>query len=286
MTNGSQAGDVLKKIDPSIVERAGDRALDWVGRMVGAGRYEALAAWLERAGHYGLLTAAGLGILYGIVAGIKSDTLSSVLSGIAWGAVVLIVQYTAAKFSSAGAVLIRSSPSEMASRSFLLCVALLCLFGGVLALVGLTVEAIRQELWAPFALGVVIFMVCEFVVCFCLNPGMLNLSIASSFGAGREAIGVLTFFMKAPVKLVPVLFGSGVLIGCCALAWQMIELFRGSEIYDIFGLPSAYLILGSAAVPLATYLLFLLLYLQMDVIRAVLAVPGKLDSLRDRQGQG
>lgn len=285
MTNGTQAGDVLKRIDPSIVERTGDRVLDWVGRVVGAGRYEALAAWLERAGHYGLLTAAGLGILYGIVAGIKSDTLSSVLSGIAWGAVVLIVQYTAAKFSSAGAVLIRSSPSEMASRSFLLCVALLCLFGGVLALVGLTVEAIRQELWAPFALGVVVFMVCEFVVCFCLNPGMLNLSIASSFGAGREAIGVLTFFMKAPVKLVPVLFGSGVLIGCCALAWQLIELFRGSDIYDIFGLPSAYLILGAAAVPLASYLLFLLLYLQMDVIRAVLAVPGKLDSLRDRQGQ-
>lgn len=285
MANGTQTRDVLKRVDPSIVERLGDKALGWMGALFGAGRYDALAAWLERAGHYGLLVSAALGIVYGIVAGIKSDSLSALLSGIGWSALVLIVQYTAAKFSSAGAVLIRSSPSEMASRSFLLCVALLCLVGGFLTLVGLTIEAIRQELWAPFAVGLVAFMVCEFVVCFCLNPEMLNLSIASSFGAGREAIGVITFFMKAPIKLVPVLFGSGVLIGTVALIAQLIGLFRGDELLDVFALPSGHLILVGAALPLVSYLLFLLLYLQMDVIRAILAVPGKLEALRDRQGE-
>ena len=40
---------------------------------------------------------------------------------------------------------------------------------------------------------------------------------------------------------------------------------------------SAWMVLGSAALPLIGYVLFVLNYLMLDIIRAILSIPGKLD---------
>ena len=40
------------------------------------------------------------------------------------------------------------------------------------------------------------------------------------------------------------------------------------------------MVLGAVALPLAAYLAFIVYYLSIDVLRAILAVPEKLDALR------
>jgi hypothetical protein len=47
-----------------------------------------------------------------------------------------------------------------------------------------------------------------------------------------------------------------------------------------YGLTGTALVLVACLVPILTYFLFLLQYLVVDVLRAVLAVPAKLDALR------
>ncbi|MND09323.1 hypothetical protein D3C83_325560 [compost metagenome] len=49
---------------------------------------------------------------------------------------------------------------------------------------------------------------------------------------------------------------------------------------ESFGFMGASLIVAACLVPIAVYFGFLLQYLILDVIRAILAVPGKLDALR------
>jgi hypothetical protein len=270
-------------VNPRLAERWGDRALEWVGKMLSEGRYDATETFIEKIGQYALMVAAVVGLLHGIVGGIKSDSLSNFLMGLGWVPLVAIMQYVAAKFSSAGDLLIRSSPSELSSRAFLLCIGLLSMVVGLLLPVGLTVAAIRTDSWSLFGMAVGIFVICELVVCLCLHPNMLNIEISPVFGAGQEAIGVLTFFIKVPVRLVPIVFGCGAILGTLGMGWALIDLFRGSGQFNVLNLPAAEVVLAAAAVPLVYYILFILCYLNMDLIRAVLSVPAKLDALKDRR---
>ena len=257
--------------------RWGDKALAWANHVMTAARYEAVESWVEKAGHYALIVAAGLGLIYGIVGAFKWNQLSPAITGVVWIPCVAVAQYTAFKFSSTSRGLIRSSGSQLSSKSFLDSLALWSLLLGGIALVGLTYGAIRADELSTFGSGIVAFAACELVVWLCLNPALLNISILPASTAGEEAIGVLTFFMKALLRLVPIAFGIGVIVGDFQILAGIIRLFRDQE-YSISGASSAgWLVLGSAALPLIGYVLFVLNYLFLDVIRAILAVPEKLD---------
>ena len=265
------------KWDAFIAVRWGDQALAWIRRVMTAARYEALELWVEKAGHYALIVAVILGLIYGIDSALKSNQLSPFLIGIIWIPCVGVAQYGAFKFSSTSRGLIKSSGSQLSSSSFLACLALWSLLLGIIALAGSTYGAIRMDSLSSFGTGLVAFAACELVVWLCLNPSLLNISILPASTAGEEAIGVLSFFMKALLRLVPIAFGVGVIVGDLGILAAIIRLFRGEE-FSMTGAPSsAWLVLGSAALPLIGYVLFLLNYLMLDMIRAVLAIPEKLD---------
>jgi hypothetical protein len=111
----------------------------------------------------------------------------------------------------------------------------------------------------------------------CLNPSLLNINILPASTAGEEAIGVLTFVMKTLLRLVPIAFGVGVIVGDFQILAAIIRLLRNAEFSIIGASSSAWLVLGSAALPLIGYVLFVLNYLVLDVVRAILAIPAKLD---------
>jgi hypothetical protein len=271
------AGQGTKKWDAFTVVRWGDQALAWANRVMTVSRYEALESRVEKIGHYALIAAAALGLIYGIVAAFKWDQLSPFLMGIAWLPCVGVAQYAAFKFSSTARGLIRTSGSQLSSQSFLVCLALWSLILGIITLVGFTYMAIRMDSFSSFGMGVGAFVIFELVVWLCLNPVLLNISIIPASTAGEEAIGVLTFFMKTLLRLVPIAFGVGVIVGDVEIIAAIIRLFRGQE-YSVMGVASgAWMVLGSAALPLIGYVLFVLNYLVLDIIRAILSVPGKLD---------
>ncbi len=267
------------KWDAFTAVRWDDQALAWTKSMMTAPRYEALESWVEKAGHYALLAAAALGLIWGIVSAFKSNQLSPFLAGLVWLPIVGVAQYAAFKFSSTSRGLIRSSGSQLSSSSFLACIALWSLLLGLVALAGFTYGAIRMDSLSFFGTGVGLFVAGELVVWLCLNPSLLNIVIIPASTAGEEAIGVLTFFMKTLLRLVPVAFGIGVIVGDLGIFAAIIQLFR-SQGFSIVDAPSsAWLVIVSAALPLIGYVLFLINYLVLDILRAILAIPEKLDAI-------
>lgn len=273
-TTGSQA---TKKWDAFTVIRWGDQALAWANRVMTAPRYESVESGIEKTGHYALIVAAVLGLIYGMVGAFKWNQLSPALIGLVWIPCVGVAQYGAYKFSSTSRGLIKSSASQLSSKTFLACLALWSMLLGVVALVGLTYSAIRMDSLSTFGVGIVVFVACELVVWLCLNPSLLNINILPASTAGEEAIGVLTFVLKALLRLVPIAFGVGVIVGDFEILAAIMRVFRNED-YSVMGASaSAWMVLGSAALPLVSYVLFVLNYLLLDVIRAILAIPEKLD---------
>jgi len=80
---------------------------------------------------------------------------------------------------------------------------------------------------------------------------------------------------------VPIAFGVGLFVGVIRLSMECISALKGEMADPSFmGLPtSAFGVLLVAAIPFFGFLIFVLFYLGIEVTRAILSVPGKLDKL-------
>jgi TRAP-type C4-dicarboxylate transport system permease small subunit len=121
-----------------------------------------------------------------------------------------------------------------------------------------------------------------------LHPKIVNVDVGEG-SAGEEAIGILTTFMKAKLKIVPLFFFLLAVMGALIVLAgffgdRMAASFAQYVPIPMGGLPfgfvGAALIVAACLVPILVYFIFLIQYLILDVIRAILAVPGKLDALR------
>jgi hypothetical protein len=239
--------------------------------------------WASKLGHFGLIVAAVLGFLFAIIFAIRVNSFYAFLFGIAWIVIVFVVQYTAHKFSHAGDTLIDNNPSSLSSKAFLDCFGFLALIGGVVALILHIIQAIQAESFYPFLVGLVVFVFLEFLALISFNPGTANVDIAEDTSAGQEALGIITFFLKALLRLVPIFFGVGVVAFTVMLLIDFFGVF-GNELRVALawerGNYTATMILYFGLLPFLSYIFFVLYYLAVDVIRAILAIPAKLDNLK------
>ncbi len=235
---------------------------------------EFAVTWLYKIGHFGLLFAAGLGFLFTMVYAIKFNSFYAFLMGIAWVILVFVVQYTAHRFSDAGVGLIRNNPTTLSSRAFLDCFGFLTLIGGVVVLIMALVTAIRVDSFAEFLYGLGVFLFLEFMALISFNPSVVSVVVTEGTSAGQEAIGIITFFGKGLMRLIPIFFGVGVAIGTVLLFISFIKLF-GDSAMQAFGMgnENAMYILFSGLLPFASYIFFVLYYLLIDMIRAILTIP-------------
>ena len=263
-----------------------DRVLAFARQKLTASFYELCRVWLVRIGHYALLAGAVLGLFLATVMSVQQDSLHSLLAGLAWVCLILALQYTAVKFMAAGDALIASAPNQLESPAFLDCFALLNLVGGLVAFLWFTIVAGRlgDANWFWFGLSVTAFCVAMALVT--LNPRLLNMTVSASATADEEALSILSFLTKAFLKIVPLCFGLWAVAGAVGLAIASIDILRntGPDATLFFmGSTAASLVVGAAVLPLVAYVAFLLYYLTIAVIRAVLVIPAKLDALRSSQ---
>lgn len=271
----------LKKFSPLVAESLGDQLLVFVRRLMKPSGFEAVEKFMEKIGHYALLAALLIGLVYGIVDGIKSNTLSAVGMGLGWVLILVLLQYTAIKFNRSNRQLIKASPTDIGTASFLECMALIFFIGGLLILIVCTVTAIRMESWGWFGWAMGGFILAELLVWMCLNPSLLDISITPAATVGLEAMGVLSFLLKVFLRLVPMAYGAGAILGGCGVFWALIELFRnngGSG--GLMMAPGTWTVLSSAALPWMAYLAFLIAMLGLEVTKAILGIPSRLDALR------
>ncbi|MFO7871383.1 MAG: hypothetical protein R6V03_08130 [Kiritimatiellia bacterium] len=262
------------KFDPRKSVAAIDRLLDWARNIFPPERYEAVARWSARYGHAGLVAAQVLAMLFYIAAAIKFSSWSLILIGIGVTLLLVALQYTADKFLHAGESMIKASPSRLGSPAFLDCLAVLTEILGV-GLFIFCILQIRPRGWSFLFIGIGLALLCDAVAYIALNPSMANTSFGKKIRAGEEAIGIMSFLMKAVVRLVPLAFGVGAIVGTLGLLFAFFPLLHSGQFAA--GAVALRLIIMGACLPLASYVVFAFYHLLVDLMRSILVLPEKLD---------
>lgn len=244
--------------------------------------FEDISKILTRVGDYGLPTAAVLGFVLATTVAIQADGFAPFVYGLGWILAVVLLRYIAASFSNAGEGVLKNSRSQLGSLAFPNCFALILLVVGLLLLFGLLFRAIQLESLRLLWLGLGGFLVCEFLAWIGMNPVLTEVTLNPRISPGDEALGILSFLLKAFLRLVPIGYGIGVVVGSLSLLANLYNLLADDwppSVAFAAGMRSADLVLTAGALPLTGLLTFLLAHLVINVLRAILAVPLKLDHL-------
>lgn len=244
--------------------------------------FEFLKKWLLILGNCGFYIASVLALLIGIIAAIRLESFEAFITGLAYALGFFILQYVAVKFASAGDKLIENNKTGLSSAAFLDSMGLLFMIGGAIALLFNSYLAIKLGAFAPFLNGLAAFVVLELFALLALNPKSITLEIVPETSAGQEAIGIVTFFLKSFMKLVPIMFGVGIIVTTVLMFIHSFGLFK-----EGMGMSFAWMrvmgdfqsIAGIALLPLIAFIIFVFVFLAIDVIRAILSIPSKLDKL-------
>lgn len=283
------AADSARKLHAGVSKlphlRWVDRLLDTLRGQVSTTRLNQIDALAERLGHLAYLAASALLLLFFTTLSIRSDSIRSFLTSVLIIVpVAILAQYIGSRFLDAGSRLIDGAPSEVASRAFLTCFGLLASVGSLAALVRGVLDLFEQATLMSGGISIGLSLLLLYAAGASLNPSALNVTVKDEASAGDEAIGVLMFLVKLPLRLVPFMFGVGSLVGM-ALALFFVFHLASDELPFVATQATAFAprILGIALLPLGAYLSFLVANLLIAVLRAVLQIPLKLDALRTDQ---
>ena len=247
-----------------------------------------------RYGHYAVLAGAVLGlILAGVIAGQQKSFKFFAVTGLGFVLAVAVAQFSAQRFMTAGAKLIASTPNQLSSRSFLECVGLFAILGAISSLVGGLIASVQMDSMMPMITALLTVAYLLYFAMIALHPEEVNVNISGDATAGEEAISLLSFFTKIGLKLAPLLF---FLLAVAGAIFTLLALFHvGEEATAMFMAalvpqalaafaqslpPGPFLVLIACLVPVLAYFFFLMWYLILDLMRAVLVVPRKLDELK------
>ena len=191
------------------------------------------------------------------------------------------LQFVAGKCCDAIDELNRTTGGNLSSMTLPDCFAALSTLIGVVTLLGAVAAAIQTSMYLGILLGIMAFLVFGYLAVVAMNPAALNVTIGPAAAASDEAIGVLTFLLKALLALAPVAFGAGVIYGTILMGYACyLAMASGNEAMVLGGMAATgarSILIASAALPLAAYLLFLLYSLVSDIWRSILSLRGRSD---------
>jgi len=273
----TEAGDQMQR----PARHPFDLLLDGLRVVFPAALVPAVARVFGLLGVYGLyaamLAAGGLAL----VVTFKTDRFGPLLAAVAQVLLLMVLQYAAGRFLESLDRLVRTTTSPIASTAVPDCLALLAIAVGLSLLLGAAAAGISSARYAEVAQGLLAFLLCEYLAIVALYPATLGISIVPNARAGEEAIGLLSFLLKAGLRAVPVAFGAGVLWAVLSLLWANYRVLTDPS-------PSAAMqraievngwLVYFAALPVLGYVTFLAYYLLVDVLGAILSLPGKLETL-------
>ena len=258
------------QFDPCASVKWLDALIDWARHVFPPRHFRSISDWSGTYGHYAMVTAQLLCLVFGLVAALRISEVAVFLKGIGAALLLVILQYTAAKFIRAGDALIQASPSRLGSHAFLNCLGLLSEITGLLVFL---LFLSRANL-GLFFVGLGIWAMLDAIAYIALNPDLANVQVDEGVGAGEEAIGILPFLIKAVVRIVPIVFGIGAILGVLGLLFSHVSLLRFGSVAA--GGASIRLIAFCACLPLASYIAFAFYHLAIDIMRAILVIPRKL----------
>ena len=275
----------------------GDNVANLLGRLSGwlsANLLETSLKLGARYGHFAVLAGAIFGLILAAKLAINLHSVAIfATAGIGFVLAVAVAQFSAQRFMTAGSKLIANTPNRLSSKSFLECVGLFAILGAVGSLVGGVVTSIQSDSLIPLIPALLMSAYLLYFTMTALHPEELNVNVAGETTAGQEAISLLSFFCKVGLKLAPLYF---FLLAATGAIFTLLALFDVGQAASQMILatlplppmlnmmaansPGQMLVLVACLVPVLIYFLFLIWYLMLDLMRAILAVPGKLDELK------
>jgi hypothetical protein len=263
-----------------------------VARWLDAGFVERSLTFSRSTGQYAVLAGAALTLIYSVVGAIRLNQFSVLLTGLALVAALAIAQFAASRFLGAATRAINNTPSQISSAAFLECVGLLLVLLAIATFAGGVITSIQLSSILPLVPALFTSAAFIYFGATALHPLLVNVEMSVGT-AGEEAIGLLSFFAKAALKLAPLFFLLLSVGGALAIAASFIE--SGSGFVGVVAsvlqtvplpipVPSGFagtaVVLLACLVPIGAYAFFLLNYLVIDLLTAVLSIPGKLEALR------
>jgi hypothetical protein len=262
---------------PTVCVRFWEAVLGRISAIMDENRFHALAGLATRLGNWAVLVGSILALFLGLVLAIKAEGFQPLLSAIGFVLMLSVLHYSAVKFLDSGKQLIEASPTQISTDAFPRSVALISFVSAVVVLVGSIVSAIQIDSMKVFLQAVPGFFVLLFLVWLAINPGLTATKVAPTDSAGDEAIAIVSFFMKALLRMVPILFGVLTIWGCVILIVGIVQSF-GSGFAAMKGVQTGLfggtLLLWGTGLPFAAFLGFVVYYLIIDVIRSILRIPG------------
>ena len=237
----------------------------------------------RQTGHLAYIAAALVVVVAFMVLGVRSDSFHTFFSGLLILApAAVILHYLAVLFLDAGTSLLRKSPSELSSPAVLTFAALAFLAGSLFCLIMGIYGLITGDTFVVFGTWLGGFAVLLYTCAVALNPASVNVTAGVDHSAGEEALGIGLFLVKLPVRLVPFFFGVGSVVGVCAAVYLLYQVFAEVPLFVAeMAHQTAHYVLGVALVPFLVYVGFALSYLLVDLLRALLRTPSRIDALRE-----
>ncbi|NQU39929.1 MAG: hypothetical protein HQ523_08265 [Lentisphaerae bacterium] len=259
------------RFNPLAVVDLLDDVIDWARRVFPMETFDGLASALVKYGHLALIVAEISCVVLGLTAAIKLGNWRLLPAGVGVGLLLVILQYTASRFMDAGQRLLDSSPSRLGSTAFMDCLALLMEVIGICLFFTYWI----QSGWGGFFVGLTMWALCDAIAYVALHPAMVNIEVGGEVRAGEEAIGIMSLGVKTIVRLVPMAFGIGAILGTVALIVGTFGLMKSGD--PDSALLALRLIALCVLFPFLSYILFAFYHLLIDLLRAILVLPQTLD---------
>jgi hypothetical protein len=243
----------------------------------------------RQAGHLAYMAAAVIVVLAFLALGIRAESFEVFFIGLLiLLPVAIVAHYLAVLFLDAGSGLLRKSPSELSSPAVLAFFALVFLAGSLYCFAMGLYGVIRGGSFLDFGIrmgeAAVLFYACGIA----MNPPTVNVTAGADLSAGEEALGIAMFLVKLPARLISVLFGVGSVVGLFAAIYLLYLVFArepGFVFHPAYEI--AHWVLGVALIPFLVYLGFTVASLVVELLRAILRTPGRIEALRtDVNGSG
>ena len=264
-----------------------DLLLPVARQLMPEGIFRTINAGIVTIGRFAQWGALFAFLAYNIALGVKVDSIRVILLGLMTSLGLLILQYWSQRTASAIEVSISSTPVRIASTAIVDGCAVTCLIAGICLPVGILVFGLQQnEEIVPLLISAVLALIAlTYLASLALHPALLNVRIDKAASAGEEAVGIVSLVLRSIFRLVPIIYSLGMVIMSLAFVVATIYLFKGGSdsAKGVFiGMSQQQLLFVIAAIPVYGYLLFLFYSLFIDIFRAVLVLPSKLDDLREQ----
>ncbi len=210
--------------------------------------------------------------LRSIIYAIKIESMSMIWMGLGVLVGSVLFVYIGDKVMSVTRGLYSKTSSKFRSPAILDCIALVFVLQGI----GGFVMGLKMGMgFTGVLIGVCSLILSLLVAVAALYPSVLAIEVDGQSSAGEEFIGLLTFFMKSVLFLLP----FAVFIGGIAMLWFLLFQLGIAAEYSMAMVAMIPVICGIGLAPLAVYLVYLSYYFMLDVCRAILSIPEKLDKL-------